>query len=175
ETVLDVVLPGQVFGLPGLFASTRHRVGSTVATEPSVALSIERDPLAAFLERHPPAMRRTLARLSDLVREYAAAMMLAAHEDLRGRVARRLLDLAGMHGERGSAGVRIGARVSQETLGAMVGASRARVNRALAGLVASGHVRVEAGVITLVNPERLRRENPDLLTDGHGPPTSRGA
>jgi CRP-like cAMP-binding protein len=33
ETVLDVMLPGELFGLPGLFASTADRVGESVATE----------------------------------------------------------------------------------------------------------------------------------------------
>lgn len=175
ETVLDLVFPGQLFGLPGLLSTDRHRIGETVATQPSVALSVERVPFVDFLERHPPAMRRTLARLSDLVREYAEAMMLAAHEDLGGRVARRLLDLARMHGELGPSGMRIGARVSQETLGAMVGASRAKVNRALAGLAAAGHVRVEGGQITLLDPIRLAQEHPDVLATPSRPATSRGA
>src|SRR6202011_3675602 len=160
ETVLGVMLPGQLFGLPGLLATTTERVGLSVATEPCIALSIEGKALLAFLEHHPPAMRRTLARLADLVREYAEAMVLAAHEDLRGRVARRLLDLALLHGEPGAQGVRIGARVPQEVLGAMVGASRAKVNRALTALAADGHVRVDAGVITLLDPDRLRRDHP---------------
>jgi CRP/FNR family transcriptional regulator, cyclic AMP receptor protein len=175
ETVLDVMLPGQLFGLPGLLATTTERVGSSVATEPCAALSIERNALLDFLEHHPAAMRRTLARLADLVREYAEAMVLAAHEDLRGRVARRLLDLATLHGEMGADGVRIGARVPQEVLGGMVGASRAKVNRALTALAADGHVRVDAGVITLLDPERLRRDHPDWFIDPRTRSISRGA
>jgi CRP-like cAMP-binding protein len=175
ETVLDVIAPGQLFGLPGLFSSTTHRVGGTIATLASDALSIESGSLATFLERHPVAMRRTLARLADLVREYAQAMMLAAHEDLRGRVARRLLDLAGMHGKESTDGVRISIRVSQETLGAMVGATRAKVNRGLADLAADGHLRIDGGAITLLNPARLRREYPDWSTAKANPTISRGA
>lgn len=175
ETVLDVMLPGQLFGLPGLLATTRERIGGSVATEPCVALSIDGKALITFLEHHPAAMRRTMARLADLVREYAEAMVLAAHEDLRGRVARRLLDLAALHGEAGTEGVRIGARVPQETLGAMVGASRAKVNRALTDLAAEGHLRMEAGVITLLDPERLRRDNPDRFLDLRTRSVSRGA
>jgi CRP-like cAMP-binding protein len=175
ETVLDVMVPGQLFGLPGLFSSTSHRVGSSMATQPSVALSIEREALAAFLERHPAAMRRTLTRLADLVREYAEAMALAAHEDLRGRVARRLLDLAGLAGDEDAGAIRIGAKLTQETLGAMVGATRAKVNRALKGLAADGHIRVEASVITLLDPERLHSEHPDWFKTQDSRPVSRGA
>lgn len=175
ETVLDVMRPGQLFGLPGLLSSSRHRVGESMATEACVALSIERDSLLAFLERHPAAMSRTLTRLADLVREYAEAMMLAAHADLRGRVARRLLDLAGLHGEPDSKGVRIGARVPQETLAAMIGASRAKVNRALGELVADGQISIEAGVITVLDAHGLRRDHPDWSGSADGPPIPRGA
>lgn len=175
ETVLDVMRPGQLFGLPGLFSSTRHRVGESMATEPCEALSIDRDDLMAFLERHPAAMRRTLTRLADLVREYADAMRLAAHANLRGRVARRLLDLAGLHGEQDANGVRIAARVPQETLGAMIGASRAKVNRALSELVADGQISIDAGVITVVDADRLRRDHPDWSGSKDHPPIPRGA
>jgi CRP-like cAMP-binding protein len=116
-----------------------------------------------------------LTRLADLVREYAEAMMLAAHDDLSGRVARRLLDLAGLHGEADATGVRITARVPQETLGAMIGATRAKVNRALAELAADGHIRVDAGVITLLDAEQLRRDHPDWFTTTDRPRVSRGA
>ena len=175
ETVLDVMLPGELFGLPGLFSSDSHRVGESMATEACVALSIERDALLVFLDHHPAAMRRTLMRLADLVREYAEAIMLSAHDDLRGRLARRLLDLASLHGEVDPRGVRIAARVPQETLGAMIGASRAKINRALAELAADGLISIEAGVITMLDMDRLRRGNPDWFAANDGPPVSRGA
>jgi CRP-like cAMP-binding protein len=175
ETVLDVMLPGELFGLPGLFSSTDHRVAESVATEPCEALSIEGRALAEFVERNPVVMRRTLTRLADLVREYAEAIALAAHDGLRGRVARRLLDLAGLHGEQDQSGVRIGAKVPQDTLAAMVGASRAKVNRALAELIAQGHIRLDAGVITLLDADRLRADHPDWFATTHRPRVSRGA
>jgi CRP/FNR family cyclic AMP-dependent transcriptional regulator len=175
ETVLEVMVAGQLFGLPGLFSTRGPRVAHSVATEPCVALSIERDALIAFLERHPAAMRRIMTRLADLVREYVEVIMLAAHEDLRGRVARRLLDLAGLHGESGEGGTRISARVPQETLAGMVGATRSKVNGALAKLAASNHISVDEGVITVRDPERLRRDYPDWISPGGRPPVSRGA
>jgi hypothetical protein len=57
----------------------------------------------------------------------------------------------------------------------MVGASRAKVNRALADLAADGHVRVNAGVITLLDPVRLRQDHPDWFIDPRTRSVSRGA
>lgn len=175
ETVLDVVMPGEMFGLPGLFSSDRRRIGESVATEPCVALSIEREALTRFLGHHPAAMGRLVTRLADLVREYAEAIALAAHDDLRGRVVRRLLDLAALHGESRPEGIRIGARISQETLAGMIGASRPKVNRALTELVADGHISLDAGWLTILDAARMRRDHPEWFTAEDSPAISRGA
>lgn len=174
EIVLDVMVPGQLFGLPAIFATQSNRIGDSIATEACVALAIDGRSLVEFLARHPAATRRALARLADLVREYAEAILYIAHEDLRGRLARRLLDLAEIIGEEGGPGRRIPARISQETLAGMVGATRSKVNRALAALVASGHVSVQEGLIVVSDPERLRHDYPDWLAAGR-PSVSRGA
>jgi CRP-like cAMP-binding protein len=175
ETVLDVVLPGQAFALPGLFSTGGHRVAESVATKASVALSIERSVLLDFLERHPAAMRRTLTRLSDLVREFVEVSILTAHEPLRARVARRILDLAGLYGAETPDGLTIGAKVPQETLAGMVGATRSRVNEALAELVDAGHIALAGGLVTVRDPERLRADYPDWLSESRRPPVPRGA
>jgi len=175
EIVLDVMVPGQLFGLPAIFATHSNRIAYSIATETCIALSIDGKSLVAFLAGHPAATRRALARLADLVREYAEAILYVAHEDLRGRVARRLLDLAELLGEEGGSGKRIVARISQQTLAGMVGASRSKVNRALAALVASNHISVQEGLIVVSDPERLRRDYPDWLDPAGRPAVSRGA
>ena len=75
EIVLDVMVPGQLFGLPAIFAAHSNRIAYAIATETCIALSIEGKSLVAVLARHPPATRRALARLADLVREYAEAIL----------------------------------------------------------------------------------------------------
>lgn len=58
--------------------------------------------------------------------------------DVNGRIARKLLDLAGRHGQAVTGGVRIEVRLPQAELAAMVGASRENVNRSLGQLVTLG-------------------------------------
>lgn len=72
--------------------------------------------------------------------------------------ARKLLDLAGSNGraEAGRGRIEIGLDLSQGQLAAMVAASRANVNRALAVLVAEGLVKHNGGRFTVVQPDRLR-------------------
>jgi CRP-like cAMP-binding protein len=80
-----------------------------------------------------------------------------ATQDIRGRVAARILQLAESHGERvEDGGVRISLHLSQATLAGMAGASRENVNRALAGFLAAGDIRRERGRLVVVRPEALR-------------------
>jgi CRP-like cAMP-binding protein len=59
------------------------------------------------------------------------------------RVLSRLIDLAGRYGRAVPGGVRIEAPITQEQLGALVGATRESVNRALVRLAAAHLVRLE--------------------------------
>jgi CRP/FNR family transcriptional regulator/CRP/FNR family cyclic AMP-dependent transcriptional regulator len=73
-----------------------------------------------------------------------------------GRIARKVLELADRHGKPVADGVRIGIRVPQAELAAMVGASRENVNRVLAQFVDLGALTIDRGHITIVDEGRLR-------------------
>jgi CRP-like cAMP-binding protein len=132
ELILEVVSSGAILGQVGVFHPGGVRLVSVSAMEPTLCLTIAREPLLAFMTRHPPAMRRMLESLSEM--SVRAAYMLSdlAFDDIRRRVARTLLELAQEQGEPVVAGVRIRLKLSQTTLAAMVAASRENVNRALA-------------------------------------------
>lgn len=80
-----------------------------------------------------------------------------AFRDIPGRVARKLLKLAAVRGERSESGTVIALPLSQRTLAGLVGASRENVNRALSRFASLGLIKVERGRITLLRPEELRR------------------
>lgn len=79
--------------------------------------------------------------------------------DITGRVAKKLLDLAESHGKPTKDGVRIGVRVTQQTLAGMIGASRENVNRAVSRFVARGDITQEAGTITILRAAELRKRS----------------
>jgi len=110
-----------------------------------------------FLESHPEALRHLLSVLVAYIRRVDEALGEIAFLDIPGRVARKLLDLAAVHGDPTEDGVRIRMRLSQRTLAGMVGASRENVNRALSRFAAQGLIRQHAGQITVVQPEKLQR------------------
>lgn len=129
-----------VAGEVGLFHPDHVRQVNVTAMTPTRCLTLRRAPLLSFLARHPPAMTRMLERLSATAVRAAYSFSSVAFDDIRRRVAGALLMLADEYGDPGPDGIRIRLRLSQGTLAALVAASRENVNRALAGLVATGAV-----------------------------------
>lgn len=169
ELVLDIIRPFDVFGLPGALSDDADRVTHVMTTEASSALSIATPAFLDFLESHPLVMRRTLARLSDLVRADIRAMHSIAYQQIDRRVARRLLDLAELHGQPVEGGIRIDTRIPQSTLSAMVGATREGVNRALSSFARQGLLALTGGHIVLYDLDELTRRSASVLPDRSGP------
>jgi CRP-like cAMP-binding protein len=101
-------------------------------------------------------LRRILGWMSTQIWATNDAFVDSALLDITGRVAKKLLELAGSRGQPTAEGTRIPMRLSQTTLAAMVGASRENVNRALSGFVRRGAITQASGYITVVRPEDLR-------------------
>jgi CRP-like cAMP-binding protein len=129
-----------VTGEVGLFHASRTRQVNVTAIEPSLCLLLRRQPLVAFLSRHPTAMERLLEQICALTVGAAYSFTGMAFDDIRHRAARTLLTLADEFGEPVPGGIRIRLELSQRTLAALIAASRENVNRALAPLFASGAI-----------------------------------
>ena len=157
EVVFGLVRAGETFGELALFEADAVRSADAQAMEASECLALSKEAVLKFFEQHPPAMRRLVQVLIGYLRDTDATISETALLDIPGRVARKLLELAGSRGEQTDRGVRIPLRLSQRTLAGMVGASRENVNRALSRFEKQGLIRQEAGQITLLQPERLRR------------------
>ncbi len=140
EVILVFNTVGDVAGEVGLFHPAQVRHVSVTAMAPTRCLVIPRDPLVAFLSRHPRPMVRMLEQLATIAVKAATSYSELALHDIRARVAAALLALAEEYGEPTATGTRIRLRLSQPTLAALVAASRENVNRALAGFFASGSV-----------------------------------
>jgi CRP/FNR family cyclic AMP-dependent transcriptional regulator len=157
EIVTQVVGPGESFGQPALFVPDTPRIGSAISTVASEMLSLDRETLLGFLERHPAAMRRMLESMGQLILMQSNLYRGVAFHDVRGRVAYQLLKLADEYGELVAAGTRISLKLSQETLAGMVAASRESVNRALSGFVQAGALRRDGGHLVVADAAGLRR------------------
>ena len=166
EYVNELMGPGQVFGEPGIFSSERNRVVNVVALEHSTALTIQRDELFKFLITHPPALLRLLEGLASDARTPLPAATTMAYSSLSERVIAKLLQLAKWDEASKNDGT-VELHLSQSLLASMVGATREKVNRALAPLVDDGLVRLEYRRMLLLDVESLRRLVPSDDLESH--------
>lgn len=156
EVIHSLHGPGMTLGEPGYFAAEPIRIVAVVAVIPSVALQLERQLLAPFMERHTVMKDRALERLASNSRWQTLVISSLATRPLTERLVLRLLELVNSSPAQ-SAGRAVTPKISQSNLAAMVGVSRENVNRALSALVSDGAIRQEDGRYVLVDEERLRR------------------
>jgi CRP-like cAMP-binding protein len=127
ESVVALMEAGDLFGemplFDGLGRSTEAR-----ALEQSEVIAIPYAPVQEVYESRPMLLWSVVAMLSGRIRAMDAALADSVFLDVTGRTAKRLLELAGDADE-------FTLPVTQEELAGMVGASRERVNKAIAAFV----------------------------------------
>jgi CRP/FNR family cyclic AMP-dependent transcriptional regulator len=159
EVVFAVLMPGDLFGELALLEEGAMRTADAVAVEATECLTLERSALIAFLDADRERMWHLIRFLSAYIRRKDESFAEVAFLDIQGRVARKLLELARLHGEPATSGTRIRVRISQRTLAGMVAASRENVNRALSRFAAHGDISIEGGYITVIDAAALRRRS----------------
>ena len=127
ESVVALMEAGDVFGemplFDGLGRSTEAR-----ALEPSEVIAIPYGPVQEVYEARPMLLWSVVAMLSGRIRAMNGELADSVFLDVTGRTAKRLLEMAGDSDE-------FVLPVTQEELAGMVGASRERVNKAIAAFV----------------------------------------
>jgi CRP-like cAMP-binding protein len=147
ESVVALMEPGDPFGEMGLFEGL-GRSAEARALEPSTVLAIPYAPLHAIYEARPTLLWGVVALLAGRVRSMDGALADSVFLDVTGRTAKRLLELAGEEDE-------FVLPVTQEELAGMVGASRERVNKAIAAFVRLGWIDQSERRYRITNRQQL--------------------
>ncbi|HEV8339526.1 MAG TPA: Crp/Fnr family transcriptional regulator [bacterium] len=154
ELTIDVAGEGEVFGELALLDG-QPRSASVEALEDTVTHVLGREEFQASLAASPELAAAVIGLLSTRLRHVTDYAESLAFLDVHARVARALLELAGRYGVRGD-GITIDLDLTQTNLATMVGATRERVNRALAAFREQGIVDLRGRQIVLRDPDRLR-------------------
>ena len=123
---------GDLFGEMGLFDG-HGRSAEARALEPSEVCVFPYGRCAPLYEARPALLWDVVALLADRIRTTDEALADSVFLDVTGRTAKRLLELAGDADE-------FTLPITQEELAGMVGASRERVNKAIASFVRLGWI-----------------------------------
>ncbi len=154
---LGLLGPGAVFGeLAVLDGGARS--ADAVVLEDAELLTIPRDAFLAFLEVHPQVAMNLLLVLSQRLRRTDQLVSDAAFFDVRGRLARVLLELAQAQGQRESEGAFVCPQLTQTELASLVGVTRESVNKWLRYYERHGTLTRRRGRLVVVDPERLKAD-----------------
>jgi CRP/FNR family cyclic AMP-dependent transcriptional regulator len=134
ETIVAVLGPSGLFGDLGLFDGGR-RAAQVRALMDTVVAEVPYEPIRAVLKQDPALLWSAIRMLAQRVRATDEALADTVFLDVPARTAKRLLELSG-----GADDFKL--PITQEELAGMVGASRERVNKALALFVKLGWLRV---------------------------------
>jgi CRP-like cAMP-binding protein len=147
ESVVALIGAGEVFGELGLFDGG-GRSADARAIEPTDLVVLPYPALREALGASPAALWALLALLTERLRATDESLADSMFLDVPGRTAKRLLELAGD-------GDRFGAAVTQDELASMVGASRERVNKAIATFVRLGWLEQSGRRYRILDRDRL--------------------
>jgi CRP/FNR family transcriptional regulator, cyclic AMP receptor protein len=149
ESVIALMEAGDLFGDMPLFDGLARSADARVL-EPSQVLAIPYAPLRELYEHRPEMLWNVVRLLALRIRNTDSALADSVFLDVTGRTAKRLLELAGDADE-------FSLPVTQEELAGMVGASRERVNKAIASFVKLGWIEQADRRYRITKREELTR------------------
>lgn len=149
ESVVALMEEGDLFGEMSLFDG-EGRSAAARALEPSEVLAVPFEPIRASFEAEPGLLRHVVALLARRLRATDEALADTVFLDVTGRTAKRLLEMAGSQDE-------FTLPVTQEELAGMVGASRERVNKAIAAFIRLGWLAQADRRYRITDREQLAR------------------
>lgn len=153
EISLNIMEPGDTFGEIALLDGGT-RTASATATVASELVSIRRDHFIGLVEREPRVALELLRLCGERLRWTSGLVEDAALLNASARLAKRLLSLGQLHGQRSTTGLTL--RISQEDLATFLGVSRQVVNQYLQGWKARGWVTLGRGAVTVRDEVALR-------------------
>jgi len=147
ESVVALMERGDLFGDMALFDG-RARSAEARALEASEVIAIPFEVLRSIYQSRPELLWNVVEMLATRLRNTDEQLADSVFLDVTGRTAKRLLELAGEADE-------FSLPITQEELAGMVGASRERVNKAIASFVRLGWIEQSDRRYRITNRDQL--------------------
>lgn len=152
ESVIAILEPPSLFGEMPLFDDS-PRMADARALQPSSLVALRYDHVRAILDERPRLLWSIVRLLAQRLRTTDEALTDAVLLDVPGRTAKRLLELAGSRND-------FVTTLTQEEMASLIGASRERVNKALATFQRLGWIEtVERGHYRILDRDSLEHRS----------------
>ncbi len=156
DSLIAVLGPSEVFGELALLDPGPRT--STVTTISAVrAATMTRPALLSWIRQEPQAAEQMLRVLARRLRRTNNKLCDQTFNDVPGRLATLLLDLANRFGESDHGTLRVDHQLNQNELAQLAGSTRESANKALASFVDRGWIRIHGKMVTIVDPAALAK------------------
>lgn len=156
ELTLNVLGPGELFGELSLLDG-QHRSATAITLAPTIAWLLSQASVKEFMQKFPPVNAAMIQVLVDRVRTTALRLEAMTFQDVLGRLAFELLNLAERSGRPSEKGLEITIPLTQVDLATMVGATRESVNKSVSILRSKGLVDVDGTSWFLQDPGGIQQ------------------
>jgi CRP/FNR family transcriptional regulator, cyclic AMP receptor protein len=150
---LDVLRPGEAFGVQALLDKASRRSAAIVALEHTETLRFSRAEFEALWKSHPKAAWVVAEMLDARLRATSQALLEALYVPAETRVLRKLGKLADIYAHHSSEAIPL----TQDDLASMAGTTRQTVNRVLRQAQDDGLIILARGRIRVSDKEGLAR------------------
>ncbi|WP_395153754.1 Crp/Fnr family transcriptional regulator [Ilumatobacter sp.] len=147
ESVVALMEPDDLFGEMSML-DNGPRSAMARALEPTTVFAIPFEPILAMFDQYPKLLWNVTRMLAQRIRVTDEALADSVFLDVTGRTAKRLLELA-------DGSDQFTLPVTQEELAGMVGASRERVNKAIASFIRLGWLEQQDRTYRITQRDRL--------------------
>jgi CRP/FNR family transcriptional regulator/CRP/FNR family cyclic AMP-dependent transcriptional regulator len=158
QATLEILGPGESLGELALL-DNGTRSASAVAMEPVDCVYLSRPDFVEVMDHSPAAMWALVRLLCHRLRRADQCVRTFVFNDVYGRVAAKLTELARSQGIQTENGIEIDLNLTQRELASLVGATRESVNKILAYYRQSGQIAVNGQRILVRAPEALARRS----------------
>jgi CRP/FNR family transcriptional regulator, cyclic AMP receptor protein len=147
--IVDILVPGDVFGEFAVFSNQRRRTTSVNALSPGATLAVEREQLRAAIGFKPELAEEIIATIIGKTESTTQRLVEMLHVPAELRVLRALLSMANK--EEGSSPVRL----TQDELASFAATTRPTANRVLRQEEERGTVELSRGQVMVLDRQRL--------------------
>jgi CRP/FNR family cyclic AMP-dependent transcriptional regulator len=156
EFTYQIYGPAEIFGELSLLDNGYHSATCSTMT-PIKTWLLSKDNLFLLLRKYPELTLRMLAVSAQRTRTARQKSEAMAFQDVQGRLAYEMLNLAARYGQRTEEGIEIELPLTQNELASMVAATRESVNKVLATLKAQDLIRFSGTSIVIVDALKLQQ------------------
>jgi CRP/FNR family cyclic AMP-dependent transcriptional regulator len=147
--IVDILVPGDVFGEFAVFSNQRRRTTAVTALSPGATLAVEREQLRAAIGFRPELAEELIATIIGKAESTTQRLVEMLHVPAEIRVLRALLHIATK--EEGSSPVRL----TQDELASFAATTRPTANRVLRQEEERGTVELSRGQVMVLDRQRL--------------------